>query len=106
LRSFLTNIDFAIGLLVREEYVKSPEGQQALESYTINAAYQFGMEKDSGSLEAGKLADFVVLDQNPLKVDPDEIRKINVLATVRGGLITYSDVPEYDRINPPGGKKH
>ena len=76
--------------------------QQALEAYTVNAAYQFGMEKDAGSLEAGKFADFVVLDRNPLKVDPDEIRNIHVMATVRGGLITYSDVPEYDRIKPPG----
>lgn len=78
--------------------------QQALEAYTINAAYQFGMEKDAGSLEAGKYADFVVLDRNPLKIDPDDIRKIHVLATVRGGMITCSDVPEYDRIDPPGEK--
>lgn len=78
--------------------------QQALEAYTINAAFQFGMEKDAGSLETGKFADFVVLDRDPLKVDPDEIRNIHVLATVRGGMITYTDVPEYDRIDPPGGK--
>ena len=75
--------------------------KQALEAYTINAAFQFGMEKDAGSLEAGKFADFVVLDRNPLKGDPDEIRNIHVLATIRGGMITYSDVPEYDRIKPP-----
>ena len=76
--------------------------QQALQAYTVNAAYQFGMEKDAGSLEVGKFADFVVLDRNPLEVDPDEIRNVRVLATVRGGLVTYSDVPEYDRIKPPG----
>jgi len=78
--------------------------KQALEAYTINAAFQFGMESDAGSLEVGKLADFVVLDRNPLKIDPDELRNIRVLATIRGGMITYSDVPEYDRIDPPGGK--
>ena len=78
--------------------------QQALEAYTINAAFQFGMEKDAGSLESGKFADFVVLDRNPLKVDPAEIRNIGVLATVRGGMITYFDVPEYDRDDPPGLK--
>ena len=78
--------------------------QQALEAYTVNAAFQFGMEEDAGSLEAGKFADFVVLDKNPLKVDVDEIRNIRVIATVRGGLITYSDVPKYDRDDPPGGK--
>jgi len=74
--------------------------QQALEAYTINAAYQFGMEKDSGSLAVGKFADFVVLEKNPLKVDPDEIRNIRVLTTVLGGRITFSDVPEYDRVDP------
>lgn len=79
--------------------------RQALEAYTINAAFQFGMEKDAGSLEAGKYADFVVLDRNPLKIDPDEIRDIRILATVRGGMITYSDVPEYDRVDPPDGKQ-
>lgn len=78
--------------------------KQALEAYTTNAAFQFGMEKDAGSLEVGKFADFVVLDRNPLKIAPDEIRNVRVLATVRGGMITYSDVPEYDRIDPPGGK--
>lgn len=79
--------------------------EQALKAYTINAAFQFGMEKDAGSLEAGKFADFVVLDRNPLKVDPDKIRNIHVLATVRGGLITFSDVPEYERVDPPGGER-
>ena len=78
--------------------------QQAMEAYTINAAFQFGMEKNAGSLEVGKFADFVVLDRNPLKIAPDEIRNVRVLATVRGGMITYSDVPEYDRVEPPGVK--
>jgi len=74
--------------------------QQALEAYTINAAYQFGMEKNSGSLAVGKLADFVVLEKNPLKVEPDEIRNIRVLTTVLGGRITFSDVPENDWVVP------
>ena len=78
--------------------------KQALEAYTINAAFQFGMEEDAGSLEVGKFADFVVLDQNPLKIDSDEIRDIRVLATVCGGKLTFSDVPEYDRIDPPDGE--
>ncbi len=77
---------------------------QALEAYNTNAAYQFGMEEDAGSLEVGKYADFVVLDRNPLKVDADEIRDIDVLVTVRGGVITFADVPVYDRDDPPGGE--
>jgi len=73
---------------------------QALEAYTINAAYQFGMEEEAGSLEVGKLADFVVLDRNPLKIDPDEIKDVRVLATVLGGRVTYSDTPVYNRVAP------
>ena len=90
------------GRILGPEQAITPK--QALEAYTINAAFQFGMEEDAGSLEVGKFADFVVLDRNPLKINPDLIRDIRVLATVRGGKVTFSDVPEYDRIDPPGGE--
>ncbi|MEA2049071.1 MAG: amidohydrolase family protein [Campylobacterota bacterium] len=89
----------AEGRVVGKEQAITP--YQALQAYTINAAYQFGMEKDAGSLEVGKFSDFVVLDKNPLKVDKNEIRNIRIAATVRGGLITYADTPEYDRDAPP-----
>jgi hypothetical protein len=42
----------------------------------------------------------VVLDRNPLQIDPADIRNIRVLATVLGGRVTYSDLPEYDRVRP------
>jgi len=74
--------------------------EQALQAYTINAAFQFGMEKEAGSLEAGKYADMVVLDKNPLKVEKDAIRNIRVITTIRGGLVTYTEIPEYDRDDP------
>ena len=73
---------------------------QALEAYTINAAYQFGMEEEAGSLEIGKLADFVVLDRNPLEIDPDEIKDVRVLATMLGGRVTYSDTLAFHRVVP------
>ena len=76
--------------------------EQALMAYTTGAAYQFGMEKEVGSLEVGKLADFVVLDRNPLKVDPDAIRTIHVKATVCGGRVTFADTPEHDHVVYPG----
>jgi predicted amidohydrolase YtcJ len=79
--------------------------KEALQAYTSNAAYQFGMENEIGTLAAGKYADFVVLDRSPLDVEPDEIRDIRVVATVRGGRITYAETSSYDRIDPPGGEK-
>lgn len=101
----LLNIHIAVnrttdaGRVIGKEQAITP--YQALEAYTINAAYQFGMEKDAGSLEVGKFADFTVLDKNPLKVDNKDIRHIRVVGTVCGGRLTYADTPEYDRDAPP-----
>lgn len=56
---------------------------EALKAITINAAYQYGEQASKGSLEAGKLADLVILDKNPLKVDPMMIKDIKVLETIK-----------------------
>ena len=56
---------------------------------TINALDQYGEEASKGSLEAGKLADLVILDQNPLKVDPMTIKDIKVLETIKEGKTIY-----------------
>jgi predicted amidohydrolase YtcJ len=61
----------------------------ALKSITINAAYQYFEEKTKGSLEPGKLADFVILDKNPLKVEPLTIKDIQVVETVKEGQSIY-----------------
>jgi len=71
---------------------------QALESYTTHAAYQFGMEEVAGSLEVGKYADFVVLDANPLEVDPRKLRDIEVQGTVMNGNVTYSGIEAFDAL--------
>jgi predicted amidohydrolase YtcJ len=49
----------------------------------------------------GKYADMVVLDRNPLKIDKDDIRRIRVVATMMGGQVTYTEIPEYDTVEPP-----
>ncbi len=62
---------------------------QALEAMTINVAHQYGEEASKGSLEPGKLADLVILDQNPLTVDPMRIKDIRVLETIKEGKTIY-----------------
>ncbi len=57
--------------------------------YTRAAAFAMHREDEIGSLEPGKLADFVVLDASPLDVDPERIADIEVLATVVGGTPVY-----------------
>lgn len=63
--------------------------RDALALYTTQAAFAMHREAEIGSLEPGKLADFVVLDKNPLKADPEQITDIGVLATVLGGTAVY-----------------
>lgn len=61
----------------------------ALLGVTRNAAIHLGLEQDIGSLGAGKMADFVILAQNPLKVAPMTIKDIAVIETVKGGKVFF-----------------
>ncbi|MGH3207558.1 MAG: amidohydrolase family protein, partial [Trebonia sp.] len=63
--------------------------RDALAMYTAGGAYAMHRETEIGSLEPGKLADFTVLDRNPLSTDPERITGIQVLATVVDGSPTY-----------------
>lgn len=62
---------------------------EALQINTLNGAYNSKEEAIKGSITAGKLADFVVLAQDPHTVDPNEILKIKIFRTVTGGNIVY-----------------
>jgi len=62
---------------------------QALQAITIHAAHQYFEENNKGSITKGKMADLVILDQNPLKVDPMKIKDITVTETIKGGKSIY-----------------
>jgi predicted amidohydrolase YtcJ len=62
---------------------------EALRLYTLNGAYAGFEEKDKGSLEVGKLADFIVVDRNVLTVPSDQLKDIHVLETYVGGKLLY-----------------
>jgi predicted amidohydrolase YtcJ len=77
---------------------KNPDGwvpkekttvEQALRAYTINGAYASSDEKIKGTLAPGKLADFVILSENLLEVDPIKIKDVKVLQTFVGGNKVY-----------------
>ena len=57
----------------------------AIRAVTINPAWQLFLEDKVGSLEVGKLADLVVLSNNPRRINPDRLDEIKVLATWREG---------------------
>jgi len=61
----------------------------ALKAHTLWSAYQHFEEKSKGSLEVGKLADFTVLDANPLTIDPMKIADIKVMETIKEGKTVY-----------------
>ena len=64
--------------------------EQAVIAYTRTAAYAEFAEKDKGTLEAGKFADFAVLSQDIFNIPPQEIPKTESLMTVVGGAVVYN----------------
>ncbi len=63
--------------------------EEALRAYTIDAAYASFEEKVKGSLEPGKLADFVILEKDITTLAPQQIGDVTVLMTVVGGKVVY-----------------
>ena len=83
----------AVNRKLRSGEVLGPEERisplDAIKAITINAAHQYFEEASKGSIEPGKLADLVILDKNPLKVDPDAIKDIKVMETIKQGRTIY-----------------
>lgn len=62
----------------------------ALKSLTEWAAYQYFEEDKKGTIETGKVADFVILDRDPLAVDPLSLKDLRVVETIKRGATVYS----------------
>ncbi|WP_206741675.1 amidohydrolase [Hyphomonas jannaschiana] len=75
------------------DFVLAPEEcasrEAAIRAMTSEAAWQLGSDHEIGSLEAGKFADYVILDGDPSSVPADEIKNIKVLETWMGGTQTF-----------------
>lgn len=69
-----------------DERLTPAEGLRAI---TINGAYEYFEEKEKGSLEKGKLADLVILSDDPTTIDPAKIKDIQVLETIKEGKTIY-----------------
>lgn len=63
--------------------------EDMLETYTINGAYAYFLEQETGSIEEGKSADMIIIDKNIFEIDPHTLRDVNVLETVFKGETVY-----------------
>jgi len=63
---------------------------EALKAITLWAAYEHFEEKTKGSLEVGKLADMVILSDNPLSMEPAKINEVQVMETIKEGRTVYT----------------
>ena len=89
----LMMLDATVNRVTRSNYVLGADERispyLALKSMTDWAAYQYFEDQHKGTLTQGKLADLVILDQNPLTIPSREIKNIQVLATYKEGNLIY-----------------
>jgi hypothetical protein len=69
---------------------ESLSAEEALKTYTSNAAYASFDEDKKGTIENGKLADLTVLSDDPTKIPPEKIRDISVEMVIVNGKVVYS----------------
>ena len=88
IQSMVTRKDFQGRLWGSNQRITVDE---ALRVATINGAHTSFEEQIKGSITTGKLADFVMLAQDPHNIEPDGIKDIKVIRTVVGGQTVYSE---------------
>jgi len=91
--AILPLVELAVTRLALSGTIVGPDERvspyHALRAVTAHAAFQIKEEKTKGTLEAGKLADLVILDRNPLKVPPGQIDEISVVETIKEGTTIF-----------------
>lgn len=88
----LTAAWVAVNRIAQDGRTVMAEGERigvdrALRAVTVDAAYVLGLERQIGSLEPGKWADFAVLDEDPYEVDPMRLKDIGVWGTALAGRL-------------------
>ncbi len=86
-------LSIAVNRETRSGYVLGPDQRisvmDALNSITLGAAYQYFEEDRKGSITPGKRADFVILEENPLEVNPSRLQDIAIVETYSRGISVY-----------------
>jgi predicted amidohydrolase YtcJ len=89
----LTAIWTAVNRVSRSGVVVGPDERisvaEAIKAVTLNAAYQYGEEAQKGSITPGKRADLIILDHNPMTVDPMTLKDIKVVETIKDGQTIF-----------------
>jgi len=86
-------LDATVNRVTRSGVILGPEQRltayEGLKTLTTWAAYQYFEEDTKGTLTQGKRADFVILDRNPLKIDPLDIHTLKIVEAVYKGKKVY-----------------
>lgn len=86
-------LDATINRVTRSGYILGADQKltpyEGLKTLTEWAAIQYFEENSKGTLTEGKLADFVILDKNPLKIDANNIHAIQILESIKEGATVY-----------------
>lgn len=86
-------LDATVNRVTRSGKILGPDQRitvyEGLKSLTDWSAYQYFEENSKGTLTIGKLADFVILDKNPLKVNPSDIHNIKVVEAIKEGKTVF-----------------